>query len=213
MGEVPAAPIDLGNLSDADLLALVKDRRPVLDECRAAVETLLLRHKGLIVTTVRRVLRDTNDFLDAVQQTSEKATRSLHSCRGSFKSWLVTIARNEAFTIARARAAQGVQPFDADDLDTGEPDPMERLVLQEDESWSPEKIAFLVESVVAVVEGLPDAQKKAFKMKYMDQLSIKQIADNLEKSVTAVTQLIYRAKAGVGDGLGKTVMRYLGEVQ
>jgi len=204
MNGAKASVAESDHWSDAELLKRVKDGR-------AAVEELLLRHKGLIVKNVKRVLYDKDEILDAIQAASMKAARALHDCDGNVTSWLGTIATNEARNIVRARTDAGREPLHADSLAARDPEPIEQLVNDEDRSWTARRIGFLIDCVYAVVERLPEKQKRAFLLRYVDRLSPKEIADKLQTSIKAIYSWQNRAKSSIGKGLTKAILRYMDE--
>lgn len=71
----------------------------------AAFDTLVQRHRALVLAVTRRVTRNVDDAEDVVQQALVKAFVKLSTFEGrsSFSTWLVSIARNEALMSKRRK--------------------------------------------------------------------------------------------------------------
>ncbi len=211
MGRAKAASAKLDHWSDAELLARVKERHPAVEEWRAVAEELLMRHRGLMVACARRVLHRNDEILDVVQEASMKATRAMHTCDGNVKAWLSKIVTNEALNIVRAHHSSRHEAVDASAVVGNEPEPIEKIVNDEDQSWTAKGIEFLIECTYAVVERLPEKQKMAFKLRYKDRLSPQEIADKLQTSIEAIYMLQRRAKLSLGIELAEVILGYMGE--
>lgn len=73
---------------------------------RAALETLLRRHSGLVHAVCRRVLSHPEDALDATQEALLAIARKIHTFdgRARFTTWCYRVATNAALDEARRRA-------------------------------------------------------------------------------------------------------------
>jgi RNA polymerase sigma-70 factor, ECF subfamily len=73
---------------------------------RAALETLLRRHSGLVNAVCRRVLSNPEDALDATQEALLSIARKIHTFdgRSRFSTWCYRVATNAALDEARRRA-------------------------------------------------------------------------------------------------------------
>jgi len=78
---------------------------------RIAFEMLMLRHRRQIWSIVQRCAGSSEDAEDIVQQTFMKAFVNLprFESRSSFSTWLISIARNEAFMWRRKRGRRREQ--------------------------------------------------------------------------------------------------------
>lgn len=76
---------------------------------RGALDTLYKRTSGAILGSLMRVLRDRSDAEDALQNVYVKAWRGAPRFRAdrSAMAWLLTIARNEAVDMLRAKRRRG----------------------------------------------------------------------------------------------------------
>jgi RNA polymerase sigma-70 factor (ECF subfamily) len=72
---------------------------------RAALETLLRRHAGLVKAVCRRVLAHPEDSLDAAQEALLAIARKIHTFdgRSQFTTWCYRVATNAALDEARRR--------------------------------------------------------------------------------------------------------------
>jgi RNA polymerase sigma-70 factor (ECF subfamily) len=92
----------------------------LLSRCRAgdpdAFGELIVRHYPVAYRTARAIVRSHLDAEDALQDAFVRAYTRLGSFRGeaAFRTWLVTIVRNEAITRLRAerRRSQTMPPAD-----------------------------------------------------------------------------------------------------
>ena len=96
-----SAPIEFGELTDADLL----DRFVSLRD-EAAFELLVWRHGGMVLSLAMRWLGDTGDAEDAFQATFLTFTRKARSIRRgqSLPAWLHRVACRISWRSARGRA-------------------------------------------------------------------------------------------------------------
>jgi len=135
-----------------------------------------------------RLLRDRQSAEDAVQETLTKVHTEAHSVhdRNSFRSWIFTIARNEAYgllrkkkpviladddqvwdnetpleLLLRAEESEIVQHF----LEELRPEYREILVLREYEEFSYDEIAVITSSTIAAVKSRLFKARKALTIK------------------------------------------------
>lgn len=96
-----------------------------------------------------------------------------------FEAWLCTIVRN----LARDRGRRGGRETPL--MDHDEPE----------EGWPGEGLvrAETRVTVRAAVARLPDVQRRVVVLRFGHELSVREVADQLEKSEAAVKQLTYRA--------------------
>ena len=73
---------------------------------RAALDTLLHRHAGLVNAVCRRVLANPEDALDATQEALLAIARKIHTFdgRARFTTWAYRVATNAALDEARRRS-------------------------------------------------------------------------------------------------------------
>jgi RNA polymerase sigma-70 factor, ECF subfamily len=124
---------------------------------------------------------------DAIQETWLTAVRRLRAFdpeKGSFFAWLCGIAANAARNAIRARGRERKRsrPLQAgDDVPTTVPDPA-----------AIEK----AERVAAALAELPDHYEAVLRAKYLDRMSVEEIAAQRGDSPKAVESLLTRARQG-----------------
>lgn len=169
--------------ADADLL-----RRLAAGD-REAVAELYDRHAGRVLGLAYRIVRNTSDAEDVVQDVFAQAWRTApnyEASRGTVAGWLLMMARTRAIDRLRARQTR---------RDGGaEPDP-ERI--PSNAVPVPEQI--IANQQAARVRGamvaLPAEQKTALELAYFDGLSQSEIAERLQIPLGTVKTRIRSALA------------------
>lgn len=149
---------------------------------------------------VTRVEGDATAAEEICQMSMTRAMRYIHSYRGeaSLFSWLCRIARNEIADL-RTRQQRGgiVLPEDdesvravLDTLAAPESDAPHARHARDDEA----------RFVHVVLDSLPANYARALELKYLDDLSVDQIAGELRLSVIAAQSLLARARAAFREG-------------
>lgn len=144
-----------------------------------------------------------HDAEDIVQETFVRVFQHIDQfepSRGSFRSWLLTIARNQAINLF-AKLRRNVGNFFSGK------DPGEDEMLQARNSlWErPQGAEELLQTkqeflrVTQAVDRLPERQKTALLLKAHDNMSYEEIAAVLKTSVSSVESLIFRARRKVMD--------------
>jgi RNA polymerase sigma factor (sigma-70 family) len=112
----------------------------------------------------------------------------------SLYPWFLTIARNKltdhwrrAQRTVKVMERQGAESVDFSD----EPDPPGELDERETSR-----------TLLAAMDELPDEQRLALEWKYLDELSVRQIAEHLGQSESAAASLLNRARNGLRGRLG-----------
>ncbi len=175
--------------------------RRMLSGDEAAFEDFFEGHfPGLYRFALAR-LKDPELARDIVQSAICKAIANLHSYRGeaTLAAWLFTICRYEISghfrklrrSPAPVNLVEEVPEVRAvlDTLATGLDGP--------DESLSRKEVAHYVH---AVLDRLPDRYGSALEWKYLDGLSVKEIASRLEVGPKAAESLLTRARQAFRDG-------------
>jgi RNA polymerase sigma-70 factor (ECF subfamily) len=128
------------------------------------------------------------DAEDLVQDTLIKAYRNIHRYRNSnkFSTWLFTIARRLASSHYRGlRRSQRIV-----DLESQSPEPADVMAEQEEQ-----------QSLWAAARDLSRSQYQALRLRYAEDMSIKEIAQVLRKTQVSVKVLLYRARVNLGQRL------------
>lgn len=148
-----------GSSDDSTLLARIAQG----DE--TAMEAIFKRYSGPVYSVALRVLHDTGQAEDVMQeiflQLWRKPEAFVHG-RGSLGAWLVVVARNRAVDVLRRR-----KPTDSvDDVVLASPC---------DISAEAERNG-MMEKVRVILAGLPEEQRKSLELAYFEGLSHTEIA-------------------------------------
>jgi RNA polymerase sigma-70 factor (ECF subfamily) len=173
------------NHSDA---ALVQAAR---DSDRDAFVELLERHRGLVLGICSRILRDRFLAEDAFQEAALRGWLSLNSLRdpSRFGSWLAGIALNVCHESLRAQ--KGERNLSWEELAGG------ALVEQSDLTPGPEDIfeaRQLQERLKDGLAALPDGQRQAAVLFYLEGLTQEEIAQLLGTHASAIKTRLQRAR-------------------
>ena len=155
---------DYTRLPDADLLALVAERR---DE--TAFEEFFSRYARPVYTLMVRQLGEAGSADDVVQEafiSVWRYARSYRAERGSVVGWLYTIARNAGYEAARRRQAQWL----ADPPDRPDPSPTPA------DQTAAKLEAFRLH---ACIERLPCREREIIELAYLKGRSQSEIAVEL----------------------------------
>lgn len=141
-----------------------------------------------------KILRDPQDAEDVLQESYIKAMRALPEFEGrsSLSTWLYRIAVNEALMLLRKRRFNLVPVEEEADEDDEQPGMVltDWVGLPEDELLSAESRLKLE----AAVDTLPDTLRIVFMLRDMEGLSIKETAELLNLTETAVKTRLLRAR-------------------
>jgi RNA polymerase sigma-70 factor (ECF subfamily) len=175
-----------GSLDDAAVIARV------LRGDKQAFAVLVVRYQtGLYRHAVSMVL-DHDVAADMVQETLVRAYTHLSTCRDHdrFRSWVFQMLRNRCLDYLKDVRRRNVSL----DLALDVPDPSEQPVHQM------ERLRLRGEISKALAQ-LPDAQREAFLMHHVEELSYETMADLLGASVSALKMRVLRARDHLGAAL------------
>ncbi len=150
-----------------------------------AFEELVLRYEQRIFRFLAMTSWCEADARELTQDTFVRAYQAIHQCqpRLSFSSWLFAIARRRQidwFRLARRRPRTEIEPWD---LTTGE-NPADTLADRE----AGERVWLLAKA------RLSPAQFEVLWLKYVEEMSVAQIAAAVRKSSSHVKILLFRAR-------------------
>jgi len=142
-----------------------------------------------------KILNDPQDAEDILQETFLKALRALPSFEGrsSLSTWLYRIAVNEALMLVRKRRANFVSidvDREDDDIDVEPVEIVDWCCLPEGDLLSAEARQFLD----TAVQHLSPALRAVFVLRDLEGLSVKETADALNLTETAVKTRLLRAR-------------------
>jgi RNA polymerase sigma-70 factor (ECF subfamily) len=147
-----------------------------------AFETLVRRHKDSVLNLARRMTGDRESAEDIAQETFIKAYRELHRFRGeaAFATWLYRIALNEARQYLRGqrrRVARWTRQS-------------EQAAFEAPEAEDPAEASPLV----GLLQELPQEQREALALFYLQELSLEDIARTLGSPVGTIKARLSRGR-------------------
>ncbi|MBH15964.1 MAG: hypothetical protein CME30_01615 [Gemmatimonadetes bacterium] len=139
-----------------------------------ATDILIDRYYRICFRTCMTILRDQDHASDACQNCFIKMVKSIDKFRGdgTFRSWLLTIARNESLAILRQKKLRREVKLENDDLQ-----------LKEQRDFSQEIFTKIeVSRVRKALDVLPQKQRLAVRWRLDEGLSFKEIGHIIESS-------------------------------
>lgn len=159
---------------------------------RSALEELFRRHKDAAYRVAYRLLGNTEDALDAVQDGFIKALTHLRGFeyRSSFKTWLLRVVSNAALDLGRQRRRR-------DELNAAA---TERAVLEG--GTTPDHVdpcheaeeSDLRQALAEALAILPEAQRRTFVLHVDGGLSYREVAEAMGISIGTVMSRLFYAR-------------------
>ncbi len=169
---------DVGRESDGALV------RRVLAGDTAAYAGLVARYRDRLGRYAMRMLGNMADVEEALQDTFVRGYRSLARCTDPerFGAWLFGILVNRCRTLGgqRARRQHTVVPDEAAVAKASVEHPAERLAWRQAIEWA--------------MAQLPPANREAFLLKYVEELSYEEMTELTGVSVAALKMRVLRAR-------------------
>lgn len=176
------------SLDDAAVIARV------LDGQTDQFGQLVGRYQVALYRYAVSMVGDHDVAADMVQDSFIRAYTNLRTCRdrANFRIWLFRTLRNRCFDYLKDPRRRNVPLDDAVpvvDLAEGPADRVERARLRAD--------------LRRALDSLPEAQREAFLMHYVEGLPYETMADTLEASVSALKMRVMRAREALVAALQK----------
>ena len=174
----------IGALTDSALLTLSRAGD------RHAFDELVIRHYRAAFRTARAIVRSDSDAEDAVQDALVHAYTRLNSFRGdaAFRTWFVTIARNQAITRLRSERRRDLRTSPADDaflgrFESGERSPEDRVLDHERRRH-----------VARCIERLPEKLRDALRLAHSGRHSYEEMAAILGAPTGTIKSRVWIAR-------------------
>lgn len=160
----------------------------------AALTELYEKTYASVYNTIRFMVRDDDAALDILQDSYVKAFRSLDTLQdpARFGAWVRRIAHNRAVDYLRQYKAVSLGSLVTDEsgdeveLEDDRTDNLPEVVIDQQET---------VRLLGEILDALPDDQRVCVTMYYYDQLSVREIADELDvPEATVKSRLMYGRK-------------------
>ena len=161
----------------------------------AAFDELQRRYSRSLFKTILRLTNNREDAEDALQDTFLRAYLALRSFEGrsSVYSWLTRIAINSALMVLRRRRARP-DTFFASSVEGEEGYPAREIA---DRAPNPEQLYAFRQwnnRLLNAIQQLEPRLREPIEIQLCHEASMKQIADTLNVSVSAVKARLYRAR-------------------
>lgn len=175
-----------------DDLELVK--RAKKNESRA-FETLLKKYRKSVYYMLLKMVNNADDAEDLTQEAFAKAFNSLHKfdSKYAFSTWLFRIATNNCIDFIRKKRIQTVSIDSSYENDEG--DNMTFDI--KDPNLSPDDLMLKKqrkEYLKKAVDRLPAKYKKLVELRYFQELSYDEVAQELELPLGTVKAQLFRAR-------------------
>lgn len=162
-----------------------------------AFDSLVRKYQHRIVALIGRYIADWSECQDVAQDAFMRAYRALPNFRGDaqFYTWLhriaVNTAKNHLVAQKRRPPADDIEAGDAEHFDTG-------TRLRDNDTPERELMRHQVEqTVMRVVEGLPEDLRVAISLREVDGMSYDEIAQKMECPIGTVRSRIFRAREAI----------------
>ena len=180
--------------SDLDLVQRVKNGD------KEAFNLLVLKYQRKVGRLVRRLVSNSDEADDVVQDAFIKAYRALPQFRGdsAFYTWLYRIAVN---TAKNHLVSRGKRPISLSELTSNEGDDeyFEVPVVTIDNNTPEAELMSrqIAEAVNRAVSALPEELQTALSLREIDGLSYEEIAEAMNCPIGTVRSRIFRAREAV----------------
>jgi RNA polymerase sigma factor (sigma-70 family) len=182
---------DWDNLTDEELVQRFRDGSEF------AFNELVDRHSAMVYRQARSIIRSSHEAEDIVQETFLKAFKYIDRfspSKASFKTWLLTITRNQSINVFSSLKRKAVRLFAEEESEDGalgsQPNRASRNPDAESELSMKQEFA----RVTDALNRLPERQRTALLLKSQENMSYEEIALAMQSSASAVESLIFRAR-------------------
>jgi len=160
-----------------------------------AFDDLVRRHRSAVFATALRIVEQTEDAEDVVQETFLSALVHLHTFRGeaAFRTWLLRLAVNEALTILRRRRRRALDL--AEEITEGA---HEQALARMNPVKTPEELLTENESrsrMERLIARLTEPYRRTMRLWACESRSVAEISSELGITEGAVKTRLHRARA------------------
>ncbi len=172
-----------------------------------AFEELVLRHRQKVLAVAQRITNNREDAEDVAQESFHKAFLHLDAFqeKSRFSTWLTRIAMNEAFMLLRRR--RGVVEVLPENPDDSVNSSSEAFV---DQSPNPEEFCSQRERrqlLTDAINRLGPTIRTAIWLRDIEERSIRETAQILGTSITAVKARIFQGRRKLRDSVHRGLLR------
>ena len=161
--------------------------RAVKEKDQQAYATLMKRYKKAVYFMILKMIRDADDAEDLTMEAFAKAFRNLHKFKKdyTFSTWLFRIATNNAIDFIRKKKLKTMSLNNTLTDDGGN---AVNIDIEDDDNNPQDEYIRTqrIEMVRIFVDKLPAKYRKLVKLRYFDELSYDEIAQELDKPLGTV---------------------------
>ncbi len=177
-------------LEDFDLID-----QAVEEKDQQAYATLMKRYKKAVYFMILKMIRDADDAEDLTMEAFAKAFKNLHRFKKdyTFSTWLFRIATNNTIDFIRKKKLKTMSLNNTLSDDSGNSVNID----VEDDDDNPQDVFIKSqrkEMVRVFVDKLPTKYRKLVQLRYFDELSYEEIAQELDKPLGTVKAQLHRSR-------------------
>ncbi|MDN3669703.1 sigma-70 family RNA polymerase sigma factor [Echinicola jeungdonensis] len=160
-----------------------------------AYANLMKRYKKAVYFMILKMIRDADDAEDLTMEAFAKAFRNLHKFKKdyTFSTWLFRIATNNTIDFIRKKKLKTMSLNNTLTDDGGN---SVNIDVEDDENNPQDEYikSQRIEMVRIFVDKLPAKYRKLVKLRYFDELSYDEIAQELDKPLGTVKAQLHRSR-------------------
>jgi len=169
--------------------------RAVQGKDQQAYATLMKRYKKAVYFMILKMIRDADDAEDLTMEAFAKAFRNLHRFKKdyTFSTWLFRIATNNTIDFIRKKKLKTMSLNNTLTDDGGN---AVNIDIEDDDNNPQDEFIRTqrIEMVRIFVDKLPAKYRKLVKLRYFDELSYDEIAQELDKPLGTVKAQLHRSR-------------------
>ncbi|MBA4301030.1 RNA polymerase, sigma subunit, SigW [Algoriphagus alkaliphilus] len=177
-------------LEDFDLID-----RAVQDKDQQAYATLMKRYKKAVYFMILKMIRDADDAEDLTMEAFAKAFKNLERFKKdyTFSTWLFRIATNNTIDFIRKKKLKTMSLNNTLSDDSGN---SVTIDIEDDDNNPQDQYirSQRIDMVRIFVDKLPAKYRKLVQLRYFDELSYEEIAQELEKPLGTVKAQLHRSR-------------------
>jgi RNA polymerase sigma factor (sigma-70 family) len=177
-------------LEDFDLID-----KAVVEKDQQAYATLMKRYKKAVYFMILKMIRDADDAEDLTMEAFAKAFRNLERFKKdyTFSTWLFRIATNNTIDFIRKKKLKTMSLNNTMSDDSGN---SVNIDVEDDDNNPQDEFirSQRIEMVRIFVDKLPAKYRKLVQLRYFDELSYEEIAQELEKPLGTVKAQLHRSR-------------------
>lgn len=169
--------------------------KAVNEKDQQAYALLMKRYKKAVYFMILKMIRDADDAEDLTMEAFAKAFRNLHRFKKdfTFSTWLFRIATNNTIDFIRKKKLKTMSLNNTLTDDGGN---SVNIDIEDDDNNPQDEFIRTqrIEMVRIFVDKLPAKYRKLVKLRYFDELSYDEIAQELDKPLGTVKAQLHRSR-------------------